>query len=417
MAPGPARLKLLAPFGQRSFRFQWPSDLATSWAFEMETLILGWYILTETGSVVWLSVFAALQLLGTLVSPFFGLAGDRIGHRRVLLGMRATYAALAATLATLALSGLLSVTVVFATTFLYGLVRPSDLGMRNALIGATMPAPLLMGAMAIERSSADTARIAGALTGGALAAWLGVGLAYLGVTAIYLTSLLLLLGASESRPAGGERSPAAIRHELAEGFGHVRHSPPLLAAMGLAFLTNALAYPLTSGLLPHVARDIYGMGQAGLSLLSASFATGALAGSVVLIARGGAMAAGRTMVVAALTWFALLVVFAALRQAWAGMLLLFAIGAVQSFCMVPMAVLILRVASERMRGRVMGVRMLAVYGMSLGLVAAGPLVAWLGFMATAWLYAGLGLACCGWIAARFRAHLWPPGAPANARPG
>ena len=33
-------------------RFQWPADLLMSWAFEMETLILGWYVLVETGSVL-----------------------------------------------------------------------------------------------------------------------------------------------------------------------------------------------------------------------------------------------------------------------------------------------------------------------------------------------------------------------------
>jgi hypothetical protein len=32
----------------RSFRFQWPADLLTSWAFEMEALILGWYVLVTT---------------------------------------------------------------------------------------------------------------------------------------------------------------------------------------------------------------------------------------------------------------------------------------------------------------------------------------------------------------------------------
>ena len=31
-------LPTLAPFRIRSFRFQWPADLLTSWAFEMETL-------------------------------------------------------------------------------------------------------------------------------------------------------------------------------------------------------------------------------------------------------------------------------------------------------------------------------------------------------------------------------------------
>ena len=45
----------LAPFRIRSFRFQWPADVLTSWAFEMEALVLGWYILVETGSVVLLT--------------------------------------------------------------------------------------------------------------------------------------------------------------------------------------------------------------------------------------------------------------------------------------------------------------------------------------------------------------------------
>ena len=66
---------MLAPFRIRSYRFQWPADLLTSWAFEMETLILGWYVLVETHSVLWLTVFGALQYLGTLVAPLFGVAG------------------------------------------------------------------------------------------------------------------------------------------------------------------------------------------------------------------------------------------------------------------------------------------------------------------------------------------------------
>ena len=42
----------------------------------METLILGWYVLVETGSVVLLTVFGALQYGGTLIAPI-----DRRGER------------------------------------------------------------------------------------------------------------------------------------------------------------------------------------------------------------------------------------------------------------------------------------------------------------------------------------------------
>ena len=47
-----SRLVSSGPFRVRNFRYRWPADLLTSWAFEMEALILGWYILVETGSVV-----------------------------------------------------------------------------------------------------------------------------------------------------------------------------------------------------------------------------------------------------------------------------------------------------------------------------------------------------------------------------
>ena len=83
------------PFGTRSFRHQWSADLCTAWALEMETLILGWYVLVESASVVQLTIFGALMYGGTLLSPALGTVGDRLGLRRVLAAMRASYALLA----------------------------------------------------------------------------------------------------------------------------------------------------------------------------------------------------------------------------------------------------------------------------------------------------------------------------------
>jgi MFS family permease len=102
-----------APFRVRSFRFQWPADLLTSWAFEMETLILSWYVMVRTGSVVLLTVFASLSFLGTLAAPMFGVLGDRLGARALLCVMRASYAGLAGTLMVLGLADVLTPTSVF----------------------------------------------------------------------------------------------------------------------------------------------------------------------------------------------------------------------------------------------------------------------------------------------------------------
>src|ERR1051325_3962947 len=101
------RFAMLAPFQVRSFRFHLTADLATSWGIEMENLVLGWYILVETGSVLALTLFWALQYLGTLLAPLFGLMGDRLGQRVVICAMRACYSALSGIMAVLALSGTL----------------------------------------------------------------------------------------------------------------------------------------------------------------------------------------------------------------------------------------------------------------------------------------------------------------------
>ena len=78
----------------------------------------------------------------------------------------------------------------------------------------------------------------------------------------------------------------------------------------------------------------------------------------------------------------------------------------QSFCMVSLQISLLRESGTRFRGRVMGVRMMAIYSLPLGLLAAGSLIEWIGFRGTASLYATVGLVFVLIIALRWRADLW-----------
>src|SRR3954462_1075458 len=159
----------------------------------METLILGWYVLVETGSVLLLTLFASLTFIGTLIAPMFGVIGDRIGHRDLLAIMRATYAVLAATLMMLALAGHLTPLYVLIIVAIMGLVRPSDLGVRGALVATIMPHDRLVGAISISRTTMDTARIAGALSGAGLFAALGMGPAYMTIVSLYMLATPLTL--------------------------------------------------------------------------------------------------------------------------------------------------------------------------------------------------------------------------------
>jgi MFS family permease len=404
----------LAAFHVRSFRFQWSADLLTSWAFEMETLVLGWYVMVNTGSVLLLTAFGSLQFLGTLAAPMFGVLGDRLGGRVLLCVMRATYTALAALLMTLALSGWVSPAWVLAVAALGGVVRPNDLVMRNTLIGETIPTPHLMGALGMSRATGDSARIGGALAGAGLSAALGLGVTYVVVTGFYAASLALTFGVARRPPVPdpGAALPVASLpgpsrwRELKDGLARVARTPELLAMMLLAFLINLTAYPASSGLLPYVARAVYHVEATGLGLLVASFAVGGLLASITTVLSGGPRRPERVTLIGTAIWYALVLVFGYVGNLSVGMLVLLLAGFAQNVAMIAMTGVLLASAGDGFRGRVMGVRMLAVYGLPLGLLASGFLIERIGYPPTISVSAAIGLLFTLLIGIRWRASMW-----------
>jgi MFS family permease len=405
---------IFAAFRIRSFRYQWSADLLTSWAFEMETLVLGWYVIVHTGSVLLLTAFASLQYVGTLAAPMFGVLGDRLGGRTMLCAMRTTCALLAALLAGLAAADLLTPGWVLAIAALAGIVRPNDLVMRNALIGETIPPAHLMGALGLSRATMDSARIAGALAGAGLSTALGLGLTYLFVTSFYLASLVLTFGVSRRAPAADpvaapRRALAPVPSgwsDLVDGLTRVLRTPELLAMMLVAFLVNLTAYPASSGLLPYVAQRVYQVDATGLGWLVASFALGGLAASVTTVLTGGPRRPARATLIATGAWYVVLLGFGHVRSLGPGLVTLLVAGFAQNVAMIALAATLLGAAGAPYRGRVMGVRMLAVYGLPVGLLASGVLIDHIGYPLTITVAALVGLVFTVLIGRRWRASVW-----------
>ncbi len=417
---------ILAAFRVRSFRFQWPADLLTSWAFEMETLILGWYVMVQTGSVLMLTLFGSAQFLGTLAAPMFGVLGDRVGGRLMLCAMRAIYATLAVTVMLLAFTGGLTPAWAIALAALNGIVRPNDLVMRNALIGETIPPDHLMGALGMSRATMDSARVGGALAGAGLSTMLGIGLTYVFVAAFYLASLALTFGVARARPVpdpgaaspyplplGGQREASGWR-ELKDGVAHILSRPQLLAPMWLAFLINLTAYPASGGLLPYIAQRVYQVDATGLGWLAAAFSFGALLASIAMVVTGGPSHPERYTLVHTVLWYGLLLAFAHVPSLGGGLLVLLAAGFVQSVAMISMTATLLTASGEGFRARVMGVRSLCVYGLPIGLIASGALIERIGYPLTVTALAAVGLAFTVLIGIKWRAAMWRRARPVTA---
>lgn len=372
-----------------------------TWGSEMETLILSWYILVATDSPFLVGLLGALRFSGTLTAPIVGVIADRMSRKLMLFVLRAGAGLSALSLLILAATDLIQPWHVFAIASISGILRPADNVLRQSLIADTVPRNLLMNASGLARTTQDTARIVGALLGAALLSKLGLGWAYVGVTMFYSFSVLIVLGITTVR------SSVPVKHanpltEMKQGLRYMVDSSVIQPVMFLAFLVNATAFPLTNGLLPIVARDVYQHDENGLAQMISVFAVGALVGSLLMASVVNSRRPERFMMITMVIWYVLLILFAQTDSNAMGLPLLVLIGASISCCMISMSVVLLTFTKFEMRGRVMGIRMLAVYGLPMGLVIGGWLIEQYGVPVTITGYAVAGL-----IALVFSVLKWP----------
>ena len=404
----------LAPFSVRSFRFQWPADLAASWAFEIEMLILGWYVLVESESVFLLVLYGALQYIGALASPYVGVLGDRYGYKTLFVSMRVVFVLLSMVLLGLALADLLNPILVILLSVISGALKPSDIMIRFTLIAQALKPSQLVGALGISRVTVDSARLAGAIAGVGVFTLFGMAGTYVLILAMYVVSLVLSLGVVGRDAATiSAKTPASVMQDLRLGVKYVWNNQVLRGCFLLAFWVNVFAYPLVLGLLPYVVNNVFMATEALLGVLGASYAFGSLLGSLLISSNRVAMGAGRLMILGAIGWFGMGALFAVNNVVAIGVASLVAIGAAQSLCVTPLAGVMLRATEPHYRGRVMGMRILAILGLPLGLLLSGPLIDWVGFAWTVGLYSVLGLICATSMIWVWRDSLWARSCAAN----
>ena len=404
--------RVVEAFSIRSFRFQWTADASSTWAAEMETLILGWYLLVETNSPLLVGVLGALRFGGTLLSPIYGVMADRVNRRAMLIVIRLVFFATSATIMVLGLASVLEPLHILLLASVVGLTRMAENVVRQSLIADVVPRPMLVNAIGLSRTTQDSARIAGALAGAWLLTTLGIGYAYVVVVCFYAASILLALGITA--PAGRSHHEESPLQNLKSGIGYVRGEPVILAAMFLAFIVNLTAFPVINGLMPVVARDVFHLEANGLARFVAIAAVGAFTGSVAIASFLRVRSPERLMVAGIVAWHLILLVFARTESAPLAMLVLACFGLSMSVAMVTMSIVLLSRTSQEFRGRVMGVRALAVYGLPVGLLVGGFLFERLGVQATLTINSIAGLVLTAVIVI-----IWPViirGRPREPRP-
>jgi hypothetical protein len=155
-----------------------------------------------------------------------------------------------------------------------------------------------------------------------------------------------------------------------------------------------------------VAKEIYAIDQIGLGHLVAAFAAGSLIGSVAMTVTGGPKQTGKFLILSVAAWYLAILVFGWQETKLPGIAVLMVIGALQNLASISLAVILLTVTPEKFRGRVMGVRMLAVYGLPTGLLGYGFFIDRFGFTAAMTTGAVIGVVLTAYIGTRWRKAIW-----------
>jgi MFS family permease len=362
--------RIAAAFASRDFRILWFGAFTSTVGTWMQKVAQSWLVFALTGSSFFLGLDDFLGQLPILLFTLIGgVIADRHDRRQLLLGSQSVQMAAAFTLAALVYWDAVRVWHVLTLSFVTGIAQAFGGPAYQSLIPSLVRKDDLPNAIALNSIQFNLARVIGPLLAGAtLAAWgtaacFGLnGLSFL-VVMVALVSLTV------------KHVPPAMRlglgDELRAGLSYVRGEHALVGLTTLAFLVTFLGLPLLT-FLPVIAKEVFGQDMAGYSRMMAWSGGGAVSGALVVAWLGKFRHMGRTLLAVQILFGLLVIAFALSRVLWLSELLLFACGAALIVVFSLTSSLVQLIVPDRLRGRVMGIYMVAFRGgMPLGSLAAG----------------------------------------------
>jgi len=278
--------------------------------------------------------------------------------------------ATAFTLTAIILFNVVRVEYILLLSFVAGLGQAFGGPAYQALIPSLVEKKDLPNAIALNSIQFNLARVFGPLLA-TLALILGTAACFAlnGLSFLVVIVALMSLNVRHIKPTDSQ----PILEEMRGGIDYARSHRSIIALMVLAFLTTFLGLPLVT-FLPVFAREVFHGEINQLTYMMASSGTGAVVGALVVAWLGRSKHMGIVLLVVQVVFGASVAAFAASRVYWWSCLLLFVAGAALIAVFSMTASLVQHIATDRLRGRVMSIYMLAFRGgMPLGSLAGGYL--------------------------------------------
>jgi MFS family permease len=337
-----------------AFRRYWLGETASTLAWQMLVVAVGWQMYELTDSALNLGLIGLVQFLSQLLFTLAaGYAADRYDRRYIALACQLVQCALAVALASASYGGWVSSGFLYGCAFLLGTAQAFQSPTLRALLPGLVAREVLARSIAWTSAVKKAAVIAGPALGGVIYV-IDASVAY-GASAISFALAGALLASILVPYREPDPEPVTLK-SLFGGIAYMRRHPVILGAITLDLFATLLGG--ATALLPIYAKDILDTGPWGLGLLRAAPAVGAVLVSAYLLRSPFRHEVGRIMFVSVAIFGAATIVFGLSRSLPLSLAALVVMGASDMVSVVIRLSLVQLDTPDEMRGRVSAVNSL-----------------------------------------------------------
>ena len=402
----------------RNFRLLWGAGALSAIGDQFDLIAFTWLVLLVTGDPLAVGAVIAVSSVPTV---FFMLLGgslvDRFSPRAMMQVSNILRVALTASLATLILTGLTELWLIYLFALLKGISDSFYYPAQLAIVPSIVPAERLRQSNAVIQTTAELGGLIGPMLAGGLIAFFdnggepatavpslagqvdmagtgmtGIGLAFAVVGFVIFVSSLLLVLMRLERPnresADRTTKDLGILKSIGEGIRFVRADAAMftmfLLIVGIELMVDG---PVIVG-LPILANSKLGEGALALGVVLSAFAGGALFGAIM----AGTLPAPRhrfgpiLVVLFALSGL-LLMPFGFLGSMWIAAAVALVIGVAEGYAGIMFMSWLQARTPQRMMGRVMSLLMISAVGLSpISYAVSGTLLK----LSLEWVFVGAG---------------------------
>ncbi|MCP8690144.1 MFS transporter [Marinobacterium sedimentorum] len=362
-------------FKHRTFMRFWIGQMASSLAFQMLMVGLGWQIYNLTDSALSLGLVGLARYLPQLVLTLYaGHVADNHDRHRIMMQCRLVLTLSIAVLAVTSVLGIITPAIIYGCCVVMGTARAFEMPATQAMVPNIVGADLLAPALTWTASGREATTIVGPALGGVIYIF-GAGALYGSSTLLCLLSAVILANL-RYRHEARTKQPVTLDSMLG-GLRFTWRNPVIFGSISLDML--AVLVGSVTALMPIVARDILETGPWGLGLLRSAPAVGAVLMSVYLAWRPVKRTVGVKMFVAVAVFGSMTIVFGLSETLWLSILSLLIMGAADMVSVVIRSTLVQLETPDEMRGRVSAVNSIFISTSNqLGEFESGVMAAWLG---------------------------------------